>query len=63
MATIGEEIKTWEREYMEGDAVHRYVMHTLLLLQSFKVEQELLFLKTHPDLEVTREQFEKALSQ
>lgn len=61
MATIGEEIQKWKDEYNNGDVIHKYIMHTVLLMEKFKIEQEYEWLKTQP--EITREEYLKALGQ
>ena len=60
MTTIGEEIEKFKEEYNSGDIVHKYIMHTILLMDEFKITQELKWLKEQP--EITREQYLKALS-
>lgn len=57
--TIGEEIEDWKRRYQSNDTVGRYIMGTVLLLQEFKVEQEMKWLKTQP--EISRKEYEEAL--
>lgn len=60
MATLGQEIEKFKEEYNKGDIVHKYIIHTILLMENFKISQELDWLKEQP--EITREQYLKALS-
>jgi len=60
MVTIGEEINEWIEKYNKSDIVGKYLMHTILLLNEFKIKKQLEYLKTQP--EITKEQFNKALN-
>ncbi|MDD3474446.1 MAG: hypothetical protein PHP08_00900 [Candidatus Dojkabacteria bacterium] len=59
MATIGEEIEEWMKQYNKESIVGKYIMNQLAAAQFFKAEQIWKFVKEQP--EITKEQYLKAL--
>lgn len=59
MTTLKENIEAWKNEYNDGDIVHKYIMHTILLMEHFKIEQIKEWVEKQP--EITREDYLKAL--